>query len=257
MLKKQKVRQRVNFTDEWLIEKSIKFIQDNEPEEGYFLAFSGGKDSIVLYDITKKSGVKFFPFYSRVGIDPPPLVKFIKYNYPEVEFIKPKTSFYKEISIIGPPTIYRRWCCCKLKEVSLKINPLKHRLVGIRAEESYKRKNRGIISKVKGVFLYKPLFHWNEYNIWNYIEQNGLKYPDLYDKGFNRIGCVLCPFASYNEKMINKKLYPKIFRAFETTAKNHFNQKNKQYYAGETFEEWLEYWYRHGMMRKRKECVKC
>lgn len=255
MRRNQKVRQRVNFTDQWLIDKSIKFIKDNAPEEGYYLAFSGGKDSIVLYDLAKKSGVKLFPFYSCVGIDPPSLVKFIKQNYPEVKFIKPKISFYHILENIGPPSIFKRWCCAKLKETSLKIIPLKHRLVGIRAEESSKRRKRPAINKMANSkqILYKPLYDWNEYNIWNYIEENNLKYPSLYDEGFNRIGCVICPFLSYKQKMINKELYPKIYRVFENSAKKHFYEKNKTMYASQTFEEWLEYWYKNSYFKSNKE----
>jgi len=62
-------------------ERAIEFIRQHEPPDGYFLGFSGGKDSVVLYDLTVKAGVKFQAYYSATGIDPPELVKFIRDNY--------------------------------------------------------------------------------------------------------------------------------------------------------------------------------
>lgn len=40
-------------------EEAIRFLQDNEPDSGYTLGFSGGKDSIVTYNLAKMAGVKF------------------------------------------------------------------------------------------------------------------------------------------------------------------------------------------------------
>jgi len=61
--------------------ESIEFIKENEPPEGYFLGFSGGKDSVVMYDLTVRSGVQFKAYYSDTGIDPPEVVKFIRDYY--------------------------------------------------------------------------------------------------------------------------------------------------------------------------------
>jgi phosphoadenosine phosphosulfate reductase len=92
-------------------EIAIKFLQDHEPEEGYFLGFSGGKDSIVLYDLAVRSGVNFKAYYSATGIDPPEVVKFIRDQYPDVEWLRPKTSFWTAIKNKGFPTKMARWCC--------------------------------------------------------------------------------------------------------------------------------------------------
>ena len=52
-------------------EEAIEFIRMHEPPEGYFLGFSGGKDSVVLYDLTQKAEVKFEAYYSSTGLDAP------------------------------------------------------------------------------------------------------------------------------------------------------------------------------------------
>lgn len=65
------------------VEKAIKRIQLYEPEEGYYLCFSGGKDSCVIKALADMAGVKYDAHYSVSSVDPPELVRFIKDNYPE------------------------------------------------------------------------------------------------------------------------------------------------------------------------------
>jgi len=56
-------------------------LREYEPTEGYYLAFSGGKDSIVCYDLLLKSGCKFDAHYSVTTIDPPELMRYMKEHY--------------------------------------------------------------------------------------------------------------------------------------------------------------------------------
>lgn len=72
------------------IEQAIGTLQLYEPsalrlsDRGYWLAYSGGKDSGVILELAKMAGVVFHPEYSVTGIDPPELVRFIKREHPEV-----------------------------------------------------------------------------------------------------------------------------------------------------------------------------
>jgi len=52
--------------------------------DGYYLAFSGGKDSQVIYELARMAGVKFKAYYHITTVDPPELTKFIKDQYPNV-----------------------------------------------------------------------------------------------------------------------------------------------------------------------------
>ena len=230
--------------------EAIQFIKENCPPEGYFLGFSGGKDSLVLKHLNELSKVKFKSYYSSTGIDPPELVSYIKKNHPEVIFLKPKTSFYKAIVKKGFPTKFTRWCCDYLKKNPSKTIPLKHRLMGIRAEESAKRAARGKVSKIGSQFIYKPLFDWTEYEIWEYIDSYKLKYCKLYDEGFHRLGCVVCPFLCYkNSKPLlhHKQRWPGIYKAFETAMeelyedREWYRQRAKGY--AYLFEDFLKNWY--------------
>ena len=74
-------------TDGELLDKvqlAIKRLKAFEPPEGYYLAFSGGKDSQAVYHLAKMAGVKFDAHYCVTSVDPPELVKFIKTHYPDV-----------------------------------------------------------------------------------------------------------------------------------------------------------------------------
>ena len=94
---------QLNFAGLNRIEVAIARLKEFEPPEGYYLAFSGGKDSIVIYDLAVKSGVKFDAHYAQGGIDPPELVRFIQKNYPDVQFHRPEMSVWKMILKRGLP----------------------------------------------------------------------------------------------------------------------------------------------------------
>jgi phosphoadenosine phosphosulfate reductase len=148
-----------------------------------------------------------------------------------------------------------RWCCDTLKKDPAKKHPLFHnRVLGIRAEESSKRAKRPRL-EVKGKRkirkIYKPIFHWLEWHVWDFIEERGLAYPSLYDEGFERIGCVVCPFIMRsNQAKVerNKARWPQVYRVFEKVVADWHNrrtQRNITLYGDETPEQYLTAYY-HG-----------
>ena len=105
------------------IDKSIQRLQTFCPPEGYYLAFSGGKDSCVCKALLNMAGCKYDAHYRLTGIDPPELVKFIKEFHPDVHREvpvdkngKPKTMWNLMVKKAMPPTRLVRWCCKELKE---------------------------------------------------------------------------------------------------------------------------------------------
>ena len=88
-------------------------------DKGYYLAFSGKKDSQALYHIAELAGVKFDAHMNLTSVDPPDVIRFVKQAYPYVDLIKPKKSIYQlavEKKIL--PTMRVRWCCAEYKELS-------------------------------------------------------------------------------------------------------------------------------------------
>ena len=107
---------------------------------GYYLAFSGGKDSQALYHIAELAGVKFDAHMNFTSVDPPEVIRFVRKFYPEVDFIKPKKSIYQlavEKQIL--PTMRVRWCCAEYKENT---GAGRVTLIGIRHQESSRRAKR-------------------------------------------------------------------------------------------------------------------
>ena len=142
------------------VQRSIDILKSFEPPEGYFLAFSGGKDSQCVYHLAKMADVKFDAHYSVTGIDPPELIYFIRKNYPDVIWDhhywndgKPEHYFKngkpKPMTMWGviadntiPPTRQARYCCAALKESSGKGRVV---VTGVRwAESQNRRKLHGI-----------------------------------------------------------------------------------------------------------------
>ena len=85
------------------IKESIAFLQEHEPQEGFFVGFSGGKDSIVTLQLCHMSGVKHQAFYSCTRLDQPEMYKFIKTHYPDVKWLFPKETVYAAIQHKAPP----------------------------------------------------------------------------------------------------------------------------------------------------------
>ena len=54
-------------THEYKVYMAIKRLQSFEPPDGYFIAFSGGKDSQCVYHLAKMAEVKFDAHYAITG----------------------------------------------------------------------------------------------------------------------------------------------------------------------------------------------
>lgn len=185
------------------IKTAIELIRHYEPmaldlsEDGYYVAFSGGKDSIVMERLFKLAGVKYASWYNNTTIDPPELVRFIKREYPEVRWNNPRKHLIYKMAdkSNGPPTRIARWCCEIYKEQGGK-NAFK--AIGVRAEESPRRKGAWrdvtIDRKTKKPIIC-PIIHWTERDVWKFISQQKMAYCSLYDEGFTRLGCVGCPMG--------------------------------------------------------------
>lgn len=128
------------------IKESIDFLRQHEPPEGYFVGFSGGKDSITTLELCRLAGVKHQTFYTYTTIDPPEVVRFIRAHYPQVHWLRPAKSFFACVATNAPPLRMQRWCCDHIKEKPSWNVPLETRLFGIRAEESVGRAERGRIN---------------------------------------------------------------------------------------------------------------
>lgn len=257
------------------IDYSISLLRRAEPmalrmsEKGYFLAFSGGKDSQCLYHIAKEAGVKFEAHYQLTTLDPPELVYFIREHYPDVIIDRPKLTFLQLCEKKGMlPTRVARFCCAELKECA---GAGMATLIGIRKAESRNRAKRNEVEVSgrkfsgsldqfnreneiedqcmarygkKDKLIIAPIIEWSDKDVWDFIHDRKLSYCKLYDEGWKRIGCLFCPMARKSEMEMYKERYPK-YRAAIIRVIAKIRAKGKGYandYPELTAEQVFDWW---------------
>lgn len=205
------------------VEDATNLLREHEPPEGYYLCFSGGKDSVVIHELAKLAGVKFDAHHNITTVEPPELMRFIRDYYPNVIHEHPALSMAQLIVKHKiPPLRIARYCCNELKEKGGK-NRVK--ITGIRAEESHRRaKRKKIEIDTKGGLFVHVIHNWTVSDIWQFIRQNNLPYCKLYDEGFSRIGCVLCPFESFDKTLLELERFPAIVDYYRRACRKAFNQ---------------------------------
>ena len=223
--------------------------------EDYYLAFSGGKDSTVLKELTCRSGKSFDAHYSNTTCDPPQLTRFIREVHPDVIWENPLKTIYEEMVYHGFPIRQRRWCCELFKENG---GEGRFVLTGIRHAESARRSNRKMMefcTQGKGKKFLHPIIDWTTADVWAYIKYRNLPYCSLYDEGFKRIGCVLCPMETTRQTQIMLVKFPQIARAwrlaFERLWNRHTEGTDKYKSAEEMWQWWLS---RKGQKADNGQC---
>lgn len=111
-------------------------------------------------------------------------------------------------------------CCFFLKKQPLAKH--KNPIVGTMAAESKTRRasylQRGGCNQFDGPSkISAPMSAWLEADVWEYIKTRKLPYSKIYDLGYERTGCMFCPFGLHLEKRphrfdIMRKTHPQLFK---------------------------------------------
>lgn len=218
------------------VQNSIDALRSFEPPEGYYLAFSGGKDSVVVKHLCDMAGVKYDAHYHVTSVDPPELVQFIKEKYPDVHRDIPHDEDGKPITMwnLIPrkkviPTRIMRFCCEELKERG---GIGRMTLTGVRWAESVRRKKHQGLAVIrdnntvlnndnaesrellescykKRTTVINPIINWEDEDVWEFIHRENIPYCKLYDEGEKRLGCIGCPIAGSRTMERDFAKYPK------------------------------------------------
>ena len=206
------------------VEQAVKLLQvcykaAGEPLE---VAYSGGKDSDVILELAKMSGIEYRAIYKNTTIDPPGTIKHVMEN--GVEIRRPKETFFSLMSRIGYPDRVRRFCCGVLKEYKI----LDNSVMGIRKCESVKRAKRYTEptecriygSKKNHVNAIYPILDWSDEDELEFIKDRGIKLHPLYYREdgsidiTRRVGCMCCPMLYYKKRLQQFKQWPGMVRAY-------------------------------------------
>lgn len=174
-------------------------------------AFSGGKDSQSCYHLLEEAGIPFIAQYSITRFEPPELLEFIHRVYPNVTYRRAyKRSLVEDIVRNGLPTMFSRWCC-NAKHV--KTEGFDIAVIGVRAEESSRRaaRWRSFGQKPDRTFYCCPIIDWTSEDVWYYLNDVvKVEHCCLYDEGYKRIGCVMCPLSGVKHMQKDMVRYPKV-----------------------------------------------
>ena len=215
----------------------------NMNPDGYYVAFSGGKDSQVIYRLCEMAGVKFKAHFNCTTVDPKEVLHFIHDKYPDVIWHRPEKSIFKLIEDNGClPMRNMRFCCRLIKEVA----GVNHVVItGVRRAESRNRKDHKevIISCIGGEdkLNLSIILDWTTDEVWEFIRSEIGYYCELYDKGFKRIGCMLCPNVYYKTRKEQLLFSPRFEYPYKKAIQKCIDKGNYQDFenADDVFKWWI------------------
>ena len=217
-------------------------------------SYSGGKDSSTALHLALEAGLDPLVVYNDTGIEIPELRDFVFKQVEKlgvkVKVLEAKDAFWRNVDFYGPPAVDYRWCT-----VLLKLSPTskfvreyfpmgvlcidgRRRLESAsRARETRLRRSR----RIPLIISLSPIVEWNQLEEWLYIFWRKIDYCKLYELGFGRLGCYLCPNCALVEFKYVERKYPELWNKW--LSKLEYWRRKLDY-----SEEWitLGLWRYHG-----------
>lgn len=189
------------------------------------VSYSGGKDSLATLHLVHECTADYDIIFADTGLEFPETLQNVTdvagYYGKEAIIEGAGNVFWESVSDFGPPSLEMRWCCkvCKLGPITRLIEENYENgcltFVGQRKYESVTRARSSRIWKnpwVGNQTAASPIQDWTALHVWLYIFKNKLPYNPLYGKGFDRMGCWLCPSSSLADFMNLKQTHPDLDR---------------------------------------------
>jgi 3'-phosphoadenosine 5'-phosphosulfate sulfotransferase (PAPS reductase)/FAD synthetase len=261
-----------------MITKSIYKTKDfivSKPNELFMVSHSGGKDSTVVYNIWQKTleeikveneelfnNLEWEINFSNTSNETADTYKYIKKHLPKnkLKILNPKIGFYQWIINIKnyfTPSVMVRNCCSTYKEGQLTANYDKKQninwIIGVRSSESAKRSKYtyemsadfyiNILGKnnLPSAWVnFAPIVEWTDEEVWLYILRENLPYNNQYNVGFNRCGCLICPYQSDYIDLLIEEYYPNQWKRWLNILEKGFEIYHIASNFKWTLNEWLQ-----------------
>jgi phosphoadenosine phosphosulfate reductase len=216
----------------------------------FYVAFSGGKDSLVLLNLVKKalSKEQFVIVFGDTGMEFPDTEETVKKIEKQCKkdggvFLQAKSVYSPQESweLFGPPSRRIRWCCSvhktvpqnlQLREFLKKNDYTGLAFVGVRGFESLSRSEydyESYSAKVKGQHTSNPILDWTSAEIWLYTYAENVLINESYKKGHLRAGCIVCPMGGGKDDYMRQYCYSEEFSCFvDIIKKSVVGDKDKK-----------------------------
>lgn len=230
-------------------EKAHSFIKNviETQKRPVTVSYSGGKDSLVTLLLVRDTSTEFDILFADTGLEFSETVENVRQTAKELslplKIHSSGDSFWQSIDNFGPPTVEARWCCkvCKLGAITQVIEQNYENgcltFIGQRKYESQIRANSEHIWKNPSVgnqIGATPIQNWTALHVWLYLFWKKAKYNPLYEEGFDRIGCWLCPSASMADFSRLSRIHPELSEKLEKYLKSYASRNGLS-------DEWVKY----------------
>ncbi|MDD1672432.1 MAG: phosphoadenosine phosphosulfate reductase family protein, partial [Methanomicrobiales archaeon] len=187
------------------------------------VSYSGGKDSLATLLIVMKAIGKIPVIFADSGFEFPETYENIRQVQDRygVEVVTADNggTFWKVFQEQGPPAMNARWCCsvCKLHPVNETIREVWGEclsFIGQRRYESFRRMTSAKIwrnPKVPCQLASAPIQQWTALHVWLYLLREEAPYNLLYEKGFDRVGCYICPSSDLATMKMIEEMSPDLW----------------------------------------------
>lgn len=227
-----------------LIEASKKIILDSCKDSSKNLVlFSGGKDSVVLYDICKKENIPFLFTMITIGGDPDMRLEYIKTNFPDVEIYYPQKTifdFFKFKTYL--PDAKDPYYLQPVKTIYMQVTEgFEHKLTGERKDEKYSKvADKNLKRSLPAI---RPLWDWTKEDINEYMKENNIPVnPEYEATGIDKtiyfpLGCAV----TKKYRIAAEKAFPELATKVKDAAQFCYDNNpsiREKYKSADEYYQW-------------------